>query len=125
VSPEAYAILDSGEFPRAMRWQLAECPDTGPVLYEFQTGSSEFWTSLWVRNARLPLTGVAVQSPNHGDFVELARGGDGTLTDAAGFGAGSFTLRLTGIDGAEHSDTFAWPDGGIAGQLLTGAGNFP
>ncbi len=35
VSPEAYALLDSGEYPRAMTWQLVRCPDTGKLTYEF------------------------------------------------------------------------------------------
>jgi len=121
VSPAAFALLDSGEYPRLMRWQLAECPDTGAIVYEFQTGSSEWWTSLWVRNARVPLERVEVMSPNHANFVALERGSDGTLTDAAGFGAGEFTLRLTGVDGRVVSDTFAWPAGGIAGATLSGS----
>jgi expansin (peptidoglycan-binding protein) len=124
VSPEAFALLDSGEYPRNMTWQLAKCADTGNVMYEFQTGSSEWWTSLWVRNARVPLASVSVQSANHAAFVELERGGDGTLTDGAGFGQGPFTLKLTAIDGSEITDTFDWPASGIAGALLEGVGNF-
>ncbi len=124
VSPQAYSILNSGEYPRTMTWQFAKCPDTGKILYEFQTGSSEWWTSLWVRNARVPLTKVEVKSPNHASFVALTRGSDGTLTDASGFGKGSFTIRLTGADGQTVSDTFGWPSAGIAGQTLTGKGNF-
>jgi expansin (peptidoglycan-binding protein) len=108
-----------------MTWQLTECPDTGPILYEVQTGSSEYWTSLWVRNARLPLTSVEVQSPNHAAYVALTRGSDGTLTDAAGFGKGTFSIRLTAVGGAPIVDTFSWPSAGIAGQMLTGHGNFP
>jgi expansin (peptidoglycan-binding protein) len=125
VSPDAYAILNSGEYPRAMTWQFAECPDTGPVVYEFQTASSEYWTSLWVRNARVPLSKVEVQSPNHATFTALARGTDGTLTDAGGFGKGTFTIRSTGVDGTQLSDTFSWPSAGIGGQTITGAANFP
>jgi expansin (peptidoglycan-binding protein) len=124
VSPAAHALLDSGEYPRLMSWQLAKCPDTGPIVYEFQTGSSQWWTSLWVRNARVPLSEVAVRSANHPSFVPLARSSDGTLNDASGFGQGSFTLRLTGVDGSVHTDTFAWPAGGVAGVTLTGSGNF-
>jgi expansin (peptidoglycan-binding protein) len=125
VSPAAYQILNSGEYPRTMTWQFAECPDTGKVVYEFQTGSSEYWTSLWVRNARLPLTSVEVKSPSHASYVALQRGSDGTLTDAAGFGNGSFSIRLTSIDHQQLEDTFPWPAGGIAGQTLTSQGNFP
>jgi len=125
VSPQAYALLNVGEYPRTMTWQFAKCPDTGPVVYEFQTGSNEWWTSLWVRNARVPLTKVEVQSVNHASFVELTRGSDGTLTDASGFGNGKFTLRLTGVDGTTVEDSFDWPAAGIAGVVLDGAGNFP
>jgi expansin (peptidoglycan-binding protein) len=107
-----------------MSWQLVKCPETGKVMYQFQTGSSQWWTSLWVRNARVPLAKVEVKSPNHSSYVELDRGGDGTLTDADGFGEGPFSIRLTGVDGQEVVDEFDWPSGGIAGQMLTGAGNF-
>lgn len=125
VSPEAFAILDSGEYPRAMTWQFVECPASGPVLYEFQTGANEWWTSLWVRNARVPLAKVEVKSKNHSAFVALARGTDGTLTDGSGFGKGPFTIRLTGVDGSTYEDSFEWPSPDIAGQRLTGKGNFP
>jgi expansin (peptidoglycan-binding protein) len=124
VSPEAFALLDSGEFPRAMTWQFARCPDTGKVEYEFQTEASEYWTSLWVRNARVPIVKAEVKSVNHPAYTTLVRGSDGTLTDASGFGKGGFTLRLTGMDGATIEDTFAWPAAGVGGQTLAGAGNF-
>jgi len=123
VSPEAYALLDSGEYPRKMTWSFAECPATGNVMYEFQTGSSEWWTSLWVRNARLPLAKVEVKSKNHTAYVALTRGSDGTLTDGGGFGKGPFTLRLTSVDGKVLEETFDWPAAGIAGQFLTGKAN--
>jgi expansin (peptidoglycan-binding protein) len=124
VSPEAFALLDSGEYPRLMTWQFARCPDTGKIMYEFQTGASEWWTSLWVRNARVPLAKVEVKSPNHPDFFELDRGPDGTLTDGGGFGNGDFSLRLTGVDGQQVTDTFSWPAAGLGGLATTGQGNF-
>jgi expansin len=123
VSPSAFALLDSGEFPRTMTWKFARCPDTGPVLYEFQTGSSEWWTSLWVRNARVPLNKVEARTKNRGSYQELTRGGDGTLTDAGGFGVGPFSFRLTGVDGQTLVEDLSWPSGGIAGQLITGTSN--
>ncbi len=73
----------------------------------------------------MPLAKVEVTSANHASYVALTRGSDGTLTDASGFGQGSFTIRSTGIDGQQVTDTFAWPSGGIAGAFLTGQGNFP
>ena len=76
-----YDILNDNEYPRNMTWDFVECPDTGPMQYEFQTESSQWWTSLWVRNARVPLASVEVESPNHTTWAPLTRGGDGTLTD--------------------------------------------
>ncbi len=124
VSPQAYQILNTGEYPRTMTWQFAECADSTPVMYEFQTGSSQWWTSLWVRNARVPLAKVEVLSVNHTSYTELSRGTDGTLTDASGFGLGQFTLRSTGVDGQVVTDDFNWPVAGIAGAFLVGQGNF-
>jgi expansin (peptidoglycan-binding protein) len=124
VSPEAYAILNSGEDPRSMTWKFAECPDTGKLMYEFQTGSNQWWTSFWVRNARVPIEKVEVQSANHASYVALDRGSDGTLTDGGGFGKGRFSIRLTAMDGQQVTDSFDWPSPDIAGAMLTGAGNF-
>jgi hypothetical protein len=39
-------------------------------------------------------------------------------------GTGSFSIRSTGVDGQQVTDTFTWPAGGIAGALLTEKGNF-
>ena len=124
VSPEAYAILNSGEYPRSMTWQFVMCPESGPVMYEFQTGANEWWTSLWVRNARAPLAKVEVKSKNHASFAALSRSDDGTLNDGGGFGRGPFTLRLTSLDGTTVEDTFDWPSPDIAGKTLIGKGNF-
>ncbi len=99
VSPSVYQSLNTEEFPRSMSWKFARCPGPEPLSYEFQTEANVYWTSLWVRNPRVPLSKVEVKSANHKDFVELSRGTDGTLTDAQGFGEGAFTLRLTASDG--------------------------
>jgi hypothetical protein len=106
LSPAAYAALDQGEYPRDMSWQIAKCPATGNVAYQFQTGANIWWTSLWVRNVRLPLASVQVKSANHPAWFALKRGSDGTYTDAGGFGDGAFTLRLTSIDSQTVTDDF-------------------
>jgi expansin (peptidoglycan-binding protein) len=124
TSQNAYDLLSTGEYPRSMTWQFAKCPDAGAMMYEFQTGSSQYWTSLWVRNARVPLAKVEVKSANHSTWTALSRGTDGTLTDSGGFGSGGFSIRSTGVDGQQVTDTFSWPSAGIAGAFLKGAGNF-
>jgi expansin (peptidoglycan-binding protein) len=107
VSPSVYAALNTGEYPRTTTWQWAKCPDTGKLSYEFQTGANVWWTSLWVRNPRVPITKVEVKSKNHANYITLARASDGTVTDASGFGEGAFTLRVTASDGQTITDSFS------------------
>jgi len=107
VSPSVYAALNTNEFPRSMSWKFAKCPDTGTLSYEFQTGANVYWTSLWVRNPRVPLGKLEVKSEKHSAFFELRREGDGTLNDDGGFGNGAFTFRITAMDGSVVTDTLS------------------
>lgn len=99
VSPSVFEAIHQDENPRRMTWHFSRCPDVGGLKYEFQTAANPFWTSLWVRNPRVPLVKAEVKAGGDADFVELQRAGDGTLTDPSGFGDGPFTLRLTAMDG--------------------------
>lgn len=121
LSQAAFDAINMGEYPRKMTWELVKCPSTGKVQYQFQTEANPYWTSLWVRNARLPLKSVEVKGVNHSAFVPLKRGGDGTLTDASGFGDGSFTLRVTAIDGQVITDTLPKI---VPGGLVASSGQF-
>jgi hypothetical protein len=104
VSPAVYDAIHQGEFPRSQTWHFTRCPEAGPLQYEFQTEANPYWTSLWVRNPRVPLVKAEVKTQSAKDFVELTRAGDGTLTDASGFGSGAFTFRLTAMDGQVLTD---------------------
>lgn len=115
VSQPVFDALAGSDPQRSMTWQLAECPDTGTLRYQFQTQANPFWTSFWVRNPRVPVTKVEVMSANHADFFTLRRETDGTLNDDMGFGQGPFTLRITGIDSSVVTDTFPSFD---MGQLI-------
>jgi expansin (peptidoglycan-binding protein) len=124
VSHDAWTALSSGEWPRDMTWSFAKCPDTGKVMYEFQTGAHEDWTSFWLRNARVPIAQVEVKSARHASWFTLRRDTNGTVNDDGGFGVGQFQIRATAVDGQVMIDAFDWPAGGIAGAFFTGAGNF-
>jgi len=122
LSPEAYDLLNSGEYPRSMKWYVTKCPANGNnIYYQFQTGANVWWTSLWVRNTALPLASVEVKSTNHTNWFKLSRGNDGTYTDAGGFGTGKFTLRITAIDGQVIEDNF---DSLTPGGLVKSTGQF-
>ncbi|MGC4087443.1 MAG: hypothetical protein QM756_06045 [Polyangiaceae bacterium] len=122
VSPSVYAALNTNEYPRSMSWRFAKCPDTGSLSYEFQTEANPYWTSLWVRNPRVPITKVEVKSANHADFFALRRELDGTVNDDGGFGTGAFTLRITGMDGSVVTDSAS---GFSAGELKASSAQFP
>jgi hypothetical protein len=104
VSPSVFEAIHLGENPRSQTWRFARCPEAGPLQYEFQTEANPYWTSLWVRNSRVPLVKAEVKASDDKDFVELDRAGDGTLTDASGFGEGAFTFRFTAMDGQVITD---------------------
>jgi hypothetical protein len=104
VSPSVFEAIHQGENPRSQTWHFARCPEAGPLQYEFQTGANPYWSSLWVRNPRVPLVKAEVKGSGDKDFIQLARAGDGTVTDAGGFGEGAFTFRFTAMDGQVISD---------------------
>ncbi len=121
VSPAVYNALNTGEYPRSMSWQFARCPDVGTIVYEFQTEANPYWTSLWVRNPRVPLSKVEVKSANHADYFALRRETDGTLNDDGGFGNGEFTFRLTALDGQVIEETLP---GFSAGEVIASKRQF-
>jgi len=108
LSPEAYDVIHEGDAnaPRAMSWQLARCPDRGNMVLQFQTGSNPYWTSFWVRNAKLPIASVESKKAGDPDFAKLARTPDGPFTNDKGVGMGSFDLRITSIGGQAVTQTF-------------------
>lgn len=107
VSQKAFEALGGDDYPRHMTWAVVKCSATNEkVKYQFQTEANPDWTSLWVRNARLPLRTVEVRKNGKGSWTKLARGTDGTLTDATGFGSAKFELRLTAYDGQVFTDAF-------------------
>jgi hypothetical protein len=104
VSPAVFAAIHQDENPRSQTWRFARCPEAGPLQYEFQTEANPYWSSLWVRNPRVPLVKAEVKGAGDKDFIELARAGDGTVTDATGFGEGAFSFRFTAMDGQVVTD---------------------
>lgn len=120
LSPQAYAMLDQGEYPRTMSWHLVSCPASAPLYVQWQTGANPYWTSFWIRNPRLAIDHVTVTSTNHASPITLMQGGDGTFTDASGFGEGSFTLTVVAVDGSSFTQTFPSFE---PGALVMASGN--
>ncbi len=123
VSPEAYQLLNSGEYPRYMSWHVTKCPPNGEnIYYQFREKIHPYWVSFWVRNIALPLKSVEVKNAKYKDWHKLQREGWGVYTDYGGFGSdGPFQLRITAIDGQVIVDSF---DKLEAGALVRSSGQF-
>jgi expansin (peptidoglycan-binding protein) len=108
LSPEAFNVLQEGSNlgMRSMTWQLARCPDKGNMYIEYQTGANPYWTSFWVRNARVPIASVESKKPGEGAFTKLNRTPDGPFTDGDGVGTDAFDLRITSVGGQAVTQTF-------------------
>jgi expansin (peptidoglycan-binding protein) len=115
LSPEAYNVLNSGEYPRSMSWYVTKCPSNGHnIIYQFKSASNKWWTSFWARNVALPLYKVETKNQNHSDWYQLKRESDGSYVDDKGFGTNVFNIRLTAIDGRTIEDTYqSFSPGGI------------
>ncbi|TKC90363.1 hypothetical protein E8A74_51090 [Polyangium fumosum] len=91
-------------------WKPVPCAVQGNLELRFKKTSSIHWTSIQVRNHRVPVKSVAFKK---GDaWVEMTRSDDNYFTAAKGVGSQSVTLRITGADGQTVEETVAkWKDG--------------
>ena len=122
VSPEAYAILNSGEYPRHMSWYVTKCPDNGEnIYYQFKTGCHEYWVAFWCRNVSLPVSYVEVISSEHAEWYKLKRETDGSYVYGPGFRNKPFKIRVTAIDGTVIEDSY---ESFTAGGLLESSSQF-
>ena len=111
------ADVSAGNVP--ITWQVVECNVTGPVVYHYKDGTSQYWTAIQVRNSRLPVTSLEIQSG--GSFSAVDRLDYNSFVDANGAGAGQVTVRITSIDGQQLVDTLTPPASDIS---VTGGAQF-
>jgi expansin (peptidoglycan-binding protein) len=108
MSQEAFAKIadvSAGRVP--ITWNVVECNVSGPLSYHYKDGSSQYWTAIQVRNSRLPIAKLEVQSG--GSFTEVNRADYNYFVDASGAGTGPVTVRITSIDGQQVTDTLTAP----------------
>lgn len=108
LSAEAFAKIadpDDGRVP--ITWQKVACGSVGPMAYRFQEGSSIWWTSIQVRNHRLPV--AKVEYERDGAFVDMPRANYNYFVAESGVGEqpSGLKLRITAIDGQSVLDTLA------------------
>ena len=105
LSKEAFAKLSplsAGII--AITWHPVACPVTGPIRYQLKSGSSQYYTSIQVRNHRLPITKLELEV--NGAFVNVPRRDYNYFELASGVKtAGAFRVRVTALGGNVLTDT--------------------
>lgn len=105
LSEEAFVMIaekSAGRVP--ITWQPVTCSVTGPMSYRFKEGSSEYWMAVQVRNSKLPIkklelqtgqTWLTMKQQDYNYFVQ----------DSPAPGKGPFTFRITSTTGATVTES--------------------
>lgn len=108
LSREAFAkVANPADGRVAVKWQLVSCNVTGPVAYHFKDGSSRWWTAIQVRNHRLPIERLEIDTGS--GFTSVARESYNYFVDTNGAGPAPFRVRITAQGGAQLLDQLPAP----------------
>ncbi|HUP90958.1 MAG TPA: expansin EXLX1 family cellulose-binding protein [Solimonas sp.] len=100
LSEEAFALIaDKRDGRVPITWVPVACEVAGPIALHFKDGSSQWWLAVQVRNSRLPIRQVEMQTAS--GFVALARQPYNYFVNADAPGPGPYTLRITATDGQQ------------------------
>lgn len=121
LSAEAFAqIAEPADGRVPISWYDVPCDVSGPVIYRFKEGSSQWWTAIQVRNTRWAIETLEVRID--GTYEALPREMYNYFVHASGLGPGPYDIRLT--DARGH----VLEDAGIAlgdGVEVAGSAQFP
>ncbi len=121
LSAEAFALIAEPIAGRVrISWRLLSPALSGPIVYRFKEGSSQYWTSVQVRNHRNPIFRVEYLASD-GIFREMVRQPYNYFEAARGTGPGSLTLRVTDIFGNQLVDSSVPL---VESSLFSGNGQF-
>jgi expansin (peptidoglycan-binding protein) len=105
LSQQAFALLSPLAAGRiAITWHEVACDVTGPIAYEFKSGSNPYWTAIQIRNHRWPIAKIESKNAD-GTYAEIARADYNYFVASSGLGAGPYTLRVTDTRGHALEDS--------------------
>jgi expansin (peptidoglycan-binding protein) len=103
-SPSAFAKLDDMEKGRIpITWTYVACAVSGPIVYHFKDGSSQWWTAVQIRNHRYGIAKLEYQD-KRGAWVDVPRLDYNYFVAESGMGLGPYTFRVTDVNGAVLED---------------------
>jgi expansin len=101
-------------------WKAVPCATSGAVRYVIKEGSSKYWTAIQVRNQRLPVDSLEIETST--GMVKAERQSWNYFVLPKGNGKdGAFKVKVTSTTGAVLQDTLPSPDGG---KNYSGTANF-
>ena len=121
LSAEAFALIADpidGRVP--ISWHEVACDVSGPIVYRFKEGSSQWWTAIQVRNIRYAIATLEVRI--NGTYAAIPRERYNYFVQADGLGVGPYDIRVTDVRGHVLEDS-GIPVGD--GTEVTGSGQFP
>lgn len=122
LSPEAFALIADtslGKVP--ISWYITASHVTGPIVYHFKSGSSQYWTAVQIRNHRYPISKLEYVAPD-GKFTKVNRTTYDYFVQPGGMGKGPYIFRVTDMYGHTLVDSSIalTPGGNVRGD-----GQFP
>lgn len=104
LSAEAFAqIADPVDGRVPIEWHDVACDVSGPIVYRFKEGSSQWWTAIQVRNTRWAVSSLEVKVG--GAYVNVPRENYNYFVYADGLGVGPYDIRVTDARGHVLEDT--------------------
>ena len=74
-------------------WQEVPCDVTGPIAYNFQSGASQFYAAIQIRNSRYPI--AMIEALQGSAYTALAKQSYNYYVASGGLGKGPYDLRVT------------------------------
>ena len=98
-------MLSSCDVIVPITWQVVSPALSGPIVYHFKDGSSQYWTAVQIRNHRNPIAKFEY-SPSPGQWVVVPRTYCYYFAQAQpDMGPGPYTFRVTDSYGNVLTDS--------------------
>jgi expansin (peptidoglycan-binding protein) len=121
LSQTAFGMLSPLSAGRiAITWREVPCDVTGPIAYNFQSGSNPYYAAIQIRDSRYPI--AMIEAKQGSAYTALAKQSYNFYVASSGLGPGPYDLRVTDERGQVLEDS------GIAlgsGTTQSGSGQFP
>lgn len=104
-----------------IQWRIVSPNLVGPIVYQFKSGSNQWWSAVQVRNHRNPIAKLEYRRSN-GQWITVNRVSYNYFVEPSGMGPGPYSFRVTDIYGNVLTDSGI---GFVEGGTVNGRAQFP